>query len=222
MSVAVASVEFSASKSYDIRSVADNVDFVNLMTYDLHGSWDGKTGINAPLYARSDDNQQLSVDAAVNYWLNNGCPREKLIVGVPLYGRSFTLNDPQNNGINAPASAGQAGQFVPEGGFLGYNEICFDLSRNGWTRDWDDTQKVPFAYKGNQWVGYDDEKSLGFKLSYIKNKGLGGVMFWSIETDDFSNLCGGGNFPLLSMAKRVMVNFKVTIKFKNYLNFHLE
>lgn len=181
------------------------MDFVNLMTYDLHGGWDGKTGLNAPLYARSDDNQQLSVDAAVKYWLNNGCPSDKLIVGSPLYGRSFTLVDVNNNGVNAPATTGEAGVFVPEMGFLGYNEICYNIQTKGWTRKWEDTQKGPYAYKDNQWVGYEDEQSLKVKLDYIQSKNLGGVMFWSIETDDFANLCGKGKNPLLTLAKNSMV-----------------
>lgn len=176
------------------------------MTYDLHGSWDGKTGINAPLYCRPDGSQQLCVDAAVKYWQNNGCPKEKLVVGAPIYGRSFTLYDPNNHGINSPAGPGNAGAFVPEQGFLGYNEICFNIQNNGWTRQWEDTQKVPYAYKSNQWVGYDDPQSLEIKLSYVKNSGLGGIMFWSIETDDFKNLCGKGNFPLLTMAHNAMVS----------------
>lgn len=111
LSIATASVEFSASKSYDVRKVCEIVDFVNLMTYDLHGSWDGKTGINAPTFCRSDDNPKSCVDEAVKFWLRSGCPKEKLIVGAPIYGRSFTLNDPNNNGINAPARPGNAGKF---------------------------------------------------------------------------------------------------------------
>lgn len=83
------------------------------------------------------------------------------------------------------------------------------MKTNGWTRKWDDTQKVPFAFKGNQWVGYDDKQSVQIKLDYVKSNNLGGVMFWSIETDDFANLCGTGNYPLITLAKNAMVrNFK--------------
>ena len=86
------------------------------------------------------------------------------------------------------------------------------MKTNGWTRKWDDTQKVPYAFKGNQWVGYDDNQSVQIKLDYVKSNNLGGVMFWSIETDDFANLCGTGNYPLITLAKNAMVrNFKSLI-----------
>lgn len=64
-----------------------------------------------------------------------------------------------------------------------YNEICYNI--NTWQRYWLDSQKVPYAVKGNQWIGYDDLQSLPFKLNYIISKNLGGAMFWSMETDDF-------------------------------------
>jgi GH18 family chitinase len=41
------------------------LDFINVMTYDLHGSWDGVTGENSPLYAGTADityyQQELNV-----------------------------------------------------------------------------------------------------------------------------------------------------------------
>ncbi|XP_026674562.1 probable chitinase 2 [Ceratina calcarata] len=55
LSVAVGAAKSSASKSYYIRDVSENVDFINLMTYDLNGSWNSVTGINAPLYASSNE-----------------------------------------------------------------------------------------------------------------------------------------------------------------------
>ena len=49
-----------------------------------------------------------------------------------------------------------------------------------------DDEKGPYAYKGNQWVGYDTISSVKMKSEYIKKKNLGGAMFWDLATDDFN------------------------------------
>ena len=54
-------------------------------------------------------------------------------------------------------------QFTREPGFLAYYEICKNLQQ-GWTRVWDDEQKVPYAYSSTEWVGYEDEESLKIKV----------------------------------------------------------
>jgi hypothetical protein len=60
----------------------------------------------------------------VNYWLERGAERSKLVLGVPLYGRSFRLSQPRNTNLGAPSSgAGAAGQFSQEAGMLMYNEV---------------------------------------------------------------------------------------------------
>ena len=84
------------------------------MTYDLHGSWETFTGLNAPLYPRSNEvgeQRNLNIDAAVNYWINNGAPKSKLILGLASYGRSFTLASTTQNGLGAPANG--AGNALP-------------------------------------------------------------------------------------------------------------
>lgn len=135
----------------------------------------------------TDELKQLNVDAAVNYWLSEGCPKEKLIVGIATYGRTFTLGFANENAVGAFAiGPGAIGSFVPEAGFLGYNELCFKHTE--WTRHWEQQQKVPYAVKGNQWVGYDDMESVAIKLNYILTRDLGGAMFWSLETDDFGEI----------------------------------
>ncbi|CAO1336600.1 unnamed protein product [Diamesa serratosioi] len=206
LSIAVASPAESAYLSYDIPNVAANVDFINLMTYDLHGSWDQRTGIHAALYAHptevSSYQRQLNVDACVQYWLRQGTPKEKLIVGLPMYGRTMTLSNPTQNGIGAPISGpGLAGRYTQESGFLGYNEIC----ENNWPRVWQSTQQVPYAFKGDQWVGYDDVESVTVKANYILNNNLGGAMIWSIETADFKGVCGLGKYPLISTAYNILI-----------------
>uniref|UniRef100_T1GD51 Uncharacterized protein n=1 Tax=Megaselia scalaris TaxID=36166 RepID=T1GD51_MEGSC len=194
LTIAVGSTPNLAGPSYDIAAISLHLDLINLMTYDLHGSWESVTGMNSPLYSSGP----FSIEKAVNYWLNNGAPASKLTVGLAAYGRTFTLANPSNNGLGAPSvGAGTAGQFTREGGFLGYNEICLDKS---WNVKWDQQESVPYAYQGNQWVGYDNPQSIAAKAQFALSKNLAGVMIWSIETDDFRGDCGAGAYPLLKTA----------------------
>jgi chitinase len=80
----------------------------------MHGSWDNFTGHNSPLYSRSDEIGNLSylnIDWSLNYWLDQGFPKEKLVLGLATYGRSFKLTDSYNTEINAeingPGTAGR-------------------------------------------------------------------------------------------------------------------
>ncbi|XP_050088481.1 probable chitinase 2, partial [Anopheles aquasalis] len=108
LTVAVGASEFQASKAYDIAGIARYIDFINLMTYDYNGHRDGFTGHNAPLFTgpadRTDHQQMLNIDHSVKYWLHEGAPSDKLILGVPAYGRTFRLantrdNDPRDKAI---------------------------------------------------------------------------------------------------------------------------
>lgn len=61
---------------------------------------------------------------AAEYWYKLGLSKQKLNVGLALYGRSFTLTDPYNNGVGAPAKGkGNAGNYTREAGFLSYFEV---------------------------------------------------------------------------------------------------
>ncbi len=61
---------------------------------------------------------------------------------------------------------------------MSYYEICENINKNGWTQAYDNSYKVPYAYKGNQWVGYDNQASIKLKAEYAVAKNLGGIMFW--------------------------------------------
>ena len=102
--------------------------------------------------------------------MQNGAPKEKLIMGMPLYGQSFTLSSTSNNGLNAPTSApGLAGPFTGQGGLLAYNEICYKVKNEGWTVVGPTSQMGPYAYKDKQWVSYDDPATIRKKVmtSYV-------------------------------------------------------
>nr|CBM69270.1 venom protein Ci-45 [Chelonus inanitus] len=207
LSAAVAAPESSASKSYNIAEMSKYLDFINLMEYDFHGPWDGHTGMNAPLSASSSDSGnelKLNIKASVNYWVKNGAPREKLILGIPTYGKSFTLSNPRNKGVGAPAtSPGTAGPYTREAGMLGYNEICEMHKANDWEIHQDKERGVPYAVKGNQWVSFDDISAIIAKAKFVKQENLGGAMIWSIETDDFKGICGK-RYPILKALNSIL------------------
>lgn len=84
---------------------------------------------------------------------------------MPTYGRSFTLVNNTQFDIGAAASGGGlAGKFTNEAGFMSYYEICSFLSQPNTTLVWDSEQQVPFAYRNDQWIGFDDERSLKTKV----------------------------------------------------------
>lgn len=129
LTAAVAAAEFSMSVSYDVPMVSKYLHMINLMAYDLHGTWDGMTGQNAPLYASkehdiSETQKMLNVKACVDIWLKKGGDPKKMNLGMGLYGHSFTLNTPSNTGLSSPSnSPGAAGPYTRQAGVLGYNEV---------------------------------------------------------------------------------------------------
>lgn len=55
-----------------------------------------------------------------------GAPKDKLVIGMPTYGRTFTLSNTANYKVNSPASGGgKAGEYTKEAGFLAYYEVYY-------------------------------------------------------------------------------------------------
>lgn len=192
---------------YDVPAVASYLDFINLMAYDFHGKWERETGHNAPLYSHSTDSEwrrQLSVDNAAKLWVKLGAPKDKLVIGMPTYGRTFTLSNTSKFRVNSPATGGgKEGVYTKESGFLAYYEICEMLNSGSATYIWDDEMKVPYAIQGDQWVGFDDEKSIRHKMRWIKDGGYAGAMVWTVDMDDFTGTICGGNvkYPLIGAMR---------------------
>uniref|UniRef100_A0A3Q1J848 chitinase n=1 Tax=Anabas testudineus TaxID=64144 RepID=A0A3Q1J848_ANATE len=197
---AVAAGKGNIDNGYEIADVSKFLDFINIMTYDFHGAWDSFTGHNSPLYRSSfdeGDNIYYNTDFAMKYWRDQGAPLEKLMVGFATYGRTFrTLS--AANGVGAQASGpASAGPYTREAGFWSYYEVCTFLQ--GGSVHWIDEQKVPYAIKGNEWVGFDNRQSFEIKAQYLKDNKFGGAFIWSLDLDDFAGqFCGQGSYPLIA------------------------
>uniref|UniRef100_A0A4W5QWK3 chitinase n=1 Tax=Hucho hucho TaxID=62062 RepID=A0A4W5QWK3_9TELE len=145
----------------------------------------------------------LSQDYAMKYWRDNGTPVEKLNMGFASYGRTFRLTS-SDSSVGAPASGpASAGPYTREAGFWAYYEICTFVK--GATVEMIADQMVPYAYKGNEWVGFDNRQSYETKVRYMKDNKFGGAFVWALDLDDFANqFCAEGNHPLLGHLRNLL------------------
>jgi len=206
LTAAVAAGKGNIDGGYEIAEVSKYLDFINVMTYDFHGAWDPITGHNSPLYRGSVDADEMiyfNTDFAMTYWRDHGAPADKLLLGFATYGRTFRTSSAAN-GVGAPVSGpASAGTYTREAGFWSYYEICSFLK--GSSTQWIDDQMVPYAVKGNEWVGFDNMKSFEIKAQYMQNNSFGGAFIWSLDLDDFSGqFCGQGSYPLLSHLRSLL------------------
>uniref|UniRef100_A0A8C6UP80 chitinase n=1 Tax=Neogobius melanostomus TaxID=47308 RepID=A0A8C6UP80_9GOBI len=166
LTAAVSAGKGTIDGGYEIAEIAKELDFINVMTYDFHGTWEKFTGHNSPLYRGSEDFGDLiyfNTDYAMKYWRDNGTPVEKLRMGFASYGRTFRLTS-SDTGVGAPANgAAAAGPYTREAGFWSYYEVCSFLK--GTTIQWIEDQKVPYATKNNEWVGFDTKESYETKYN---------------------------------------------------------
>lgn len=197
-----------AAVSYDIPALATVVDQVHFMSYDIHGAWEDFVDHHAPLYRRATDASDAEViSEGLNYWLAQGFPREKLIFGIPAYGRSFTLADPSKTAVGSPASGpGLEGQYTREKSFLSLYEIC-QYQQQGWTTVTDPFHAIgSYAYGGSptQWVGWDDIDQIIYKVNFAMQQNLGGIMTWELTLDDFNGFCGLGPKPVMKAIEATL------------------
>ncbi|XP_052068082.1 chitinase-3-like protein 1 isoform X1 [Mytilus californianus] len=202
LTAAVSAGSGIVESAYEMDKISLYLDFINLMTYDFVEDYNTVTSHNSPF--NDSAIYGFNVDYAVKMWLNGGAPKEKLIMGLPSYGRSFTLSNTMETGLGAPSiGRGTAGPYTREKSVLAYYEICSKIQTENWTEVWLDKQQVPYAYHGNQWVGFDNLRSIEIKVNYIISNNLGGAMVWAIDLDDFNGTCGNGAYPLTSKMKNM-------------------
>ncbi|KAF3342230.1 Microsomal signal peptidase subunit 3 [Verticillium dahliae VDG2] len=164
-------------KILDLRSISAVVDKIYLMAYDYAGSWDSNAGHQANLYPNPGNPAAtpFSTNAALTDYLAAGVPSSKIVMGMPIYGRAFENTD----GLGRPFSG--IGQGSWENGVWDYK----DLPRPGATELYADVAQASYSYdnKSRKLVSYDTVDVIKNKVSYLKQKGLGGSMFWEASGD---------------------------------------
>lgn len=103
----------------------------------------------------------------MHYLVSHGAPREKLLMGIPFYGQTFTMakTDGRFDQGSPTVGPGEPGEYTKQPGMLAYYEICNRVRSHRWIVNRDNLRATgPYAYHGDQWVGYEDVESVKEKV----------------------------------------------------------
>lgn len=217
----------NSSWYYDAPSIANNLDFINLGTFDFLTPERNpeEADFSAPLYEAFGQNRlgHYNVNFQMEHWLLQRVPANKLNIGIATYGRAWKMTkdsgdsgDPVVHSTEGPANAGAQSK---KAGLLNWAEIC-QLMPNPSNRNaqgpnapvkrvLDPTKRYgsyafrPADENGDHglWISYDDPDSASSKAQYARVKNLGGVALFDITQDDFRGQCTNDRFPMLRAIK---------------------
>lgn len=188
------------------------LDSVNVMAYDIHGAFEPVTGHNAPLYANSKDTDpKLNASSAMQEYVTTWqVPKNKLMMGIPFYGRGWgdvapTEIVPDLPGLFATGSATVHGAWDDVGEFTGTNPwyVLKDKAASAdYTRYWDSESGVPYLYnaKTKEFLTYDDPQSVQEKVDYINTQSFGGAIIWDLSGDTSQHELGSIVKTILTSA----------------------
>ncbi|KAE8553815.1 hypothetical protein EYB25_002353 [Talaromyces marneffei] len=182
-------LSFTAPTSYwylrwfDIGKMAEAADYINFMTYDLHGVWDSNNPIGNQVLAHTN---LTEIKEALELLWRNNVPPAKVNIGLAFYSRTFQLSDKTCTTPGCPFKGGAiAGACTQNSGTLSYSEITDVLASQNITPVYDEKAGIKyFTWNQDQWASYDDEETFQQKIEFANEQGLGGLLIWSVDQDD--------------------------------------
>ncbi|MFE7626895.1 MULTISPECIES: glycoside hydrolase family 18 protein [unclassified Streptomyces] len=162
--------------SVDYGGAAQYLDWYNPMTYDFFGAWDaqGPTAPHSPLTSYTGiPKEGFNSEAAIEKLKAQGVPASKLLLGIGFYGRGWT-------GVTQDEPGGTATGAAPgtyEAGIEDYKVLKNSCPATGTVAG------TAYAHCGSNWWSYDTPATIGTKMEYKNQQGLGGTFFWELSGD---------------------------------------
>ncbi len=216
LTAALPAGDINSTGSFELAKVSRILDYVNIMTYDFHGSWDSYTAFNSPMRRDKADpaatDKTWNVLGTVTYYLKNGVAPGKIVVGVPFYGKQYIdvgtanlgLYQPYDNtGLDANSLQGDQ-QPTPTYHQLVDQLDIVDANGNGtggYETLWDPQAGEPWLWNPEgthvlstgtvvtpTFISYDNPSSVKERNSFVRENGLRGIMAWEISQDADSHV----------------------------------
>ncbi|KAJ6071012.1 glycoside hydrolase [Penicillium canescens] len=174
-------------KGFDVKGMADYVDHYNFMSYDIHGTWDGNSAWTSSVINPHTNLTEIS--EGLNLLWRNDVDPAKVNLGLAFYGRSFTLKD---SSCDTPGCAfdttdnanggGMAGLCTSSSGILSDYEIDDVLEMYEPDVIYDEEAAVNWiTWNTDQWVSFDNARSLKQKAEFANSRCLGGLFAWALD-----------------------------------------
>jgi chitinase len=184
-----------ASGRYEIAAAAQSLDWLNVMTYDMHGGWDDTTDFDSPFAYDSADpagSPAFTFKGSAQFLLGAGVPASKIVMGIPFYAYEYR---------------GVAGNATNKGRYRPFDSVTSDttyrdlvdvrqivtasatpVGKHGYTRSVWAAAGEPWLWNasaaGGTFITYEDPASIAKRVNYVKQNGLRGLMAWEISQDD--------------------------------------
>ncbi|MGW1768001.1 glycoside hydrolase family 18 protein [Streptomyces sp. NPDC002073] len=162
---------------FEVRRIMRDLDFVTLQGYDFHVSGEPVTAQQSALFARGD----FSAHGTVQAWLDRGAPARKLVMGMPFYGQGWTGVSGGGDGMGQPATGPAPATW--SAGYEDYKALKKLADSGTYTVHRDRRGGHAWLFDGTTLWTYDDPQVLRTKAAYVRERGLGGAMFWSLDAD---------------------------------------
>jgi chitinase len=161
-------------------TISAKLDRINLMTYGMSGAWQGWTSWHSsPLHWNMNSSTPTGIDSSVSHYLSAGVPAAKLGVGAGFYGECYT------SPVTAPVQMLGASQIAASDGTMSYTNIM-STYYSASAYHYDSAAAVPYlTLSGSNaesctFVSYEDVTSIKAKAAWVKSKGLGGIIIWTL------------------------------------------
>lgn len=178
LTIAAPYSQYILEATLPVESMRRNLDWVHVLAFDFHTPTSNpkRTGPSAPIY---DPASNQSTDFGLNSWINGGLPANKIVLGLPFYGYAWTLRDPKDNAIGAPAN----GSAMSTDGAMTYKEIRDYIQQYNAVSSYNSTYATKYCSFGSTWIGFDDVEVVKAKVSYAKQRNLRGYVVWQVPND---------------------------------------